>query len=768
MSFDVTTSVTPSVSISSDVGSTICSGDEVIFTATPTNGGGSPSYQWQVNGGNVGTDSDTYTTTGLANGDDVTVILTSSNACASPTTATSNTITMTVNDIPAQPGAITGVTNVCDGDTETYSISTVSGATGYTWTAPTGATITSGQGTTSIDVDFSGASSGNITITADNSCGSSSAESLSITVNTVANNAGAITGNSTVCENATGESYSINPVANATSYNWTVPVGATITSGASTNSITVDFGTSSGSISVTPTNSCGSGGSSNMSITITSSVTPSVSINSNVGSTICSGNEVIFTATPTNGGGSPSYQWQVNGGNVGTDSDTYTTTGLANGDDVTVILTSSNACASPTTATSNTITMTVNDIPAQPGAITGVTNVCDGDTEAYSISAVSGADSYSWTVPAGATINSGQGTTSIDVDFSGASSGDITVTADNACGSSTSQKVTISVDNCEIGPTYLIDKQCGKTHSLRQQLRAKLVDNATQYEWELESQGDGTILSGIVNSNRVLYLKDVPGIKYNTTYTIKARVNLDGIWSNWGKTCSITTEDYQITRIKDWYCGGTFKLGEKTRCYGVDLATDYWWEFTPQSGGSAINFYRGGEGVTMRFEEAGLIEGETYSVRIAPYIDGAYRYFGSSCNITIESGAAAIVSNDEYDLSLTQGQNREDDNSIESIEVEAITEINSETLTQPIDVSIFPNPISKNSYVSIALNGVTDENITISITDMYGKVVTVKEAKNSNGFIKEPIYIDNNYASGVYFVTIQSQQQKVVKRLVIQ
>jgi hypothetical protein len=90
-------------------------------------------------------------------------------------------------------------------------------------------------------------------------------------------------------------------------------------------------------------------------------VTPSVTIDANTFNSITTGTSVTFTATPTNGGTTPAYQWKKNGNNVGSNSSTYTDAALLNGDIITCVLTSNDPCASQATATSTGITMSVSN-----------------------------------------------------------------------------------------------------------------------------------------------------------------------------------------------------------------------------------------------------------------------------------------------------------------------------------------------------------------------------------------------------------------------
>jgi predicted outer membrane repeat protein len=111
---------TPSISIAADPGNSITAGTSVTFTATPTNGGSTPSYQWKVNGGNVGMNQATFTSATLADGDEVTCEMTSSETCADPTMATSNAVTMEVVD-------------PCDGVTDRLYVTPTGTGNGSSW-----------------------------------------------------------------------------------------------------------------------------------------------------------------------------------------------------------------------------------------------------------------------------------------------------------------------------------------------------------------------------------------------------------------------------------------------------------------------------------------------------------------------------------------------------------------------------------------------------------------------------------------------------------
>ncbi len=92
----VNTTAAPTVTISAAPGTVIFQGQPITFTATITNGGVVPQYQWLRNGNPIsGANADNYILNTPANGDVITLQVKRADTCANPSTVTSAGITLT-------------------------------------------------------------------------------------------------------------------------------------------------------------------------------------------------------------------------------------------------------------------------------------------------------------------------------------------------------------------------------------------------------------------------------------------------------------------------------------------------------------------------------------------------------------------------------------------------------------------------------------------------------------------------------------------------
>ena len=216
----------------------------------------------------------------------------------------------------APAGPITGTSPVSAGQTNvSYSISSVSGATTYTWTVPAGANVASGQGTTSITVNYGCAAvSDNVTVTPANANGCNGMpSSLAVTVTGV-DAAGAISGLSTLCAGSNGVAYSISSVNGATTYTWTAPAGASIAGGQGSTSIAVNWGSTSGPVAVTPANANGCSGTA-ATLPVTVNPLPTVFNVTGGGSYCAAGSPVVVGLDGSQSG--VNYQLLLNGNPTG-------------------------------------------------------------------------------------------------------------------------------------------------------------------------------------------------------------------------------------------------------------------------------------------------------------------------------------------------------------------------------------------------------------------------------------------------------------------
>ncbi len=469
--------VTPSVSIASSKGNSICAGTTVVFTATPSNGGPAPSFQWKKNGSNVGTNSRTYSTGTLANNDVITCVLTSNLSCASPLTATSNSITMTVstNVTPAVTIAASPGSAICSGVNVTFSATPVNGgpAPYYQWMK--NSVYVGTNSSTFSDNTLVNSDTVKCIMTSTASCPTTAVDTsnkVTISVSSYSTSSVSITANpgNTVCAGTSVvfTATAVNGGATPT-YQWKKNgsnIGSnssTYTSGSLAQGDVITCSMTSSLLCTNPATAL----SNSISMTVTLAVTPSVTISANTGNSICAGSQVIFTAVPVNGGGGPAYQWKKNGSNVGSNSATYTTSSLVNNDIISCVLTSNANCQTTSTSVSNSITMTVNNNVSPSVSIIASTgnNICSGSSVTFIATPVNGGSTPScqWKKN-----GSNVGTNSVYYTTSSLVNNDIitcTITSNANCASpstATSNAITMFV-NQSITPSVSISSNVGTT-----------------------------------------------------------------------------------------------------------------------------------------------------------------------------------------------------------------------------------------------------------------------------------------------------------------
>ncbi|MDX5326198.1 MAG: PKD domain-containing protein, partial [Bacteroidota bacterium] len=382
----VSANLTPTVSITASANN-ICSGTNVSFTATPVHGGSSPTYQWRRNGVPVGSNSPTFSSNALSNNDQITVEMTSSESCVTTSTATSNSISMAVTPTVIPSISIqASATTICSGSMVTFTATPSNGGStpSFQWkvngsNAGSNSPIFSTNTLSNNDVVT-------VILTSNATCASPvTATSQGITISvgspvtpgvSILASSNSICAGQSVTFTATPSNGGSNP-----SYQWKVNGGNVGTNSASYSSSSLSNGDVV-SVVMTSSESCvtsSTAGSNSISMNVSAPLTPGVTIGAS-STNICVGQTVNFTASPVNGGSNPIYQWKVNGVNVGTNSPGYSSSNLANGDQVSVEMTSSLGCVTSANAISNLLSITVQNPPVVAISSSIPTVVCKQDT----------------------------------------------------------------------------------------------------------------------------------------------------------------------------------------------------------------------------------------------------------------------------------------------------------------------------------------------------------------------------------------------------
>jgi hypothetical protein len=186
--------------------------------------------------------------------------------------------------------------------------------------------------------------------------------------------------------------------------------------------------------------------------------------------------------------------------------------------------------------------------------------------------------------------------------------------------------------------TEIINTQCGIT----------LTDNNTDiycgnvllttiYEFKLD---DGTNILTIQKPSRTFKFNQVSGMLLGTTYDVSIRTFTNGVWSEFGPSCQITSAS-GLASIDAAYCGLTL-TDNNTDIYCTFVPSTTLYEFSLVHGMTTLTIQKPSR--TFKISQvAGVLPGITYSVSVRTFTNGVWTAFGSACNITTASASTKII-----------------------------------------------------------------------------------------------------------------------------
>ncbi len=527
-----------------------------------------------------------------------------------------------------------------------YTVSTLAGATGYTWTVPQGAAIVSGQGTSSLTLNM-GTFSGLVCVAGYTQClkGPMACLQLSVPVSTPGSFTISVSANP-VCA-GTSVSFTAVPVNGGTHpvYSWYVN-GNVVQTGENPQFSCLPLSGDHVFCSMDQDDACYPGNSyqSNIiSMTVNPPVTPSVTIVPSA-NPACQGLPVSFIAQSVNGGSAPLYAWKINNILIpGATGAVYTFIPLT-GDVVSCTMTSSIACA-VNPAQASTIPMVMVPPTVAPAA---GSHVAQQYQVIWNWNSVPGAAGYKWN-----TVNDFSTATEMGAALTKTETG-LTcntaysryVWAYNVCGNSAATTLTKSTTGCPFpcGQTITVNHtagvvapvtksvtygtatnipgeqtKCWITRNLGAGQQASAVGDPSEepagWYWQFnKKQGykhDGSAstpawtITGIFENSSWITANDPCNIELGDTWRVPTATewtNVDnaGGWTNWNGPWF---SDLKLHAAGDigWSAGVLYSRGSSGYYWGstqVDNSNGP--AYTMYTGGSYVGTYNKAYGLSVR------------------------------------------------------------------------------------------------------------------------------------------------------------------------
>jgi hypothetical protein len=718
----------PTASINAAGSTTFCAGGSVNLNVTPVSGA---TYQWLQGGSPVfGAFGTSYSATEAGSY----AVLVSTIACA----ATSNSVTVTVNQAPAASITANGPTTFCQGNTVVLSAPT---GTGYSYQWLNNANPIAGA----TSANYTANASGNyvVTVTASGCSGNSPAVTVNVTPPPSSNIT--VNGNATVCQ---GNVVTLNaPVGNGLTYQWSQ--NGTPINGATSLNYTAN---ASGNYTVTV--SQGANCSSTSPATNVNIIAAPSAIITPAGSTsICQGSSVVLNA---NTGAGLTYQWQIGGATIANATQSsYTANAVGN---YTVVVTNTGAC----TTTSTAVQVTVNPAPVATITPNGPTTFCIGGTVLLQASSGNGF-TYQW-------LNNGNtipGVVNNVFNVSQSGNYSVVVTDQNTC-TATSSAINVNVAGIQAEITYtgqpaicdgnalLLDANQGVGLSYQWQNNGTGISGATQASYSATSAGNYTVI--VTDPNNCVSTSTPVSVSVGNTPEVPI-ISPDGppIFCQGDDVNLNYTQIAGITY--SWSSEGSPVIGGTQGSLNVQLSGNYILKATNASNCAAFSEAQVVVVNPLPIVDLVLSPEEICNKQTTATLSGGSPlggvYSGNGVNLGIFT-SGDLTGNVDITYSYT------DVNGCSGQAVDVIKVIDCTSIDNVANnaIQLYPNPAM--DYIMLELS-IGNELGTVQVLDATGRLVDVRmQAFGSNRMM---IHI-NELAAGSYQVVIRRNGNSIVKRFV--
>jgi hypothetical protein len=287
---------------------------------------------------------------------------------------------------------------------------------------------------------------------------------------------------------------------------------------------------------------------------------------------------------------------------------------------------------------------------------------------------------------------------------------------------------------------YCSNVSCGSTGSLRYIFNFTSTTTGLTYSKE--------------QASTIVTLKNVTGLLLDDTYTMSVNAVYELSMGDGSKelvimpaanSCTITLGEQALLTLSSVHdCPSVRAFGTTVRTSATICATsNYQWELQLQDLSEPVFYYNGGTSRNMTISTLYGFEGNaTYNVRCRPiFPNGVEGEWGPmACLMT---GSAGLIDSNQPDIAVNRLSENE------------------------VNIDVFPNPVNDQVVYFVPTGMDSDRLSTVQIMDGFGRLILDKQTTIVNDAIQE-IEVPANWANGVYFLRVVSQEGIITKKFLIE